>query len=200
MIDTILVFARARTSALHPMISHDICSTLIARFNQILHASNASFPRAESIFVTCKRSPRFNWSTHVTHRKLVGISTSLWLGMSFYVRPSTRFCIDRRIYLIQFMRYLTSLYYWSIFVQKRSWTDIWNLIKFYNDTMTSLGLPFWTWVFRTDKNSWYRRKGYCSVQNSVYVLQADLKSSFLKNAKTALHPVPQRQHFTSNLH
>ena len=76
LLDTILVFARARTSALYHIKYLVACRKLASLLNaelellgqQALHHRVEVVRRGRSLFfITCKHSPRFNWKTHLTH-------------------------------------------------------------------------------------------------------------------------------------
>jgi hypothetical protein len=76
LLDVVLVFARARTSAMHSMEHFAACQSLAILLNAELQAigEEARYHRLEIVrrgptlfFVTCVNSPRFNWRTHLTH-------------------------------------------------------------------------------------------------------------------------------------
>lgn len=78
LLDTLLVFTRARTSAFHGLQHYRLCQTLAARLNSALSSVGASYHRVELVrrgpgqfFITSSNSPRFCWDTHLTHR-LIG--------------------------------------------------------------------------------------------------------------------------------
>src|ERR1700737_4168697 len=75
LLNTILVFARARTSTLQNMASWNHVRRLVKRLNAVVDSvPGASHHKVELVrrgpyyFVTCSRSPRFNWSVHLTQR------------------------------------------------------------------------------------------------------------------------------------
>ena len=77
LIDTVLVFARARTSALHNVKSYKVCASLVPRLNRVLQSVGATHHTLELVrrgsniyFITCSRSPRFIWKTRLTHREI----------------------------------------------------------------------------------------------------------------------------------
>jgi hypothetical protein len=75
LLDTILVFARARTSALHSIGCLKVCRELASRLNSILLSVGAPYHQLELVrrgptqfFITTMNSPRFSWNTRLTHR------------------------------------------------------------------------------------------------------------------------------------
>ena len=72
-LNTILVFGRARTATLQGQFWWNELNELTRRLNSTLEAVNASHhklelvPRGESFFVTCSRSPGFDWKVQLTH-------------------------------------------------------------------------------------------------------------------------------------
>ena len=76
LLDTILVFTRARTSALHHNQFFNACHDLVTRLNAVLKdaGEEAWYHRVELVrrgprqfFITCTNSPRFDWGTRLTH-------------------------------------------------------------------------------------------------------------------------------------
>jgi len=74
LLDTVLVFCRARTSMLWPATALEECHSLMLRLNAALREADASYHEMELVtrgrslfFITCKNSPRFNWKKHLTH-------------------------------------------------------------------------------------------------------------------------------------
>ena len=78
MLNTILVWARARTATWWTNDVYGINETLVSSLNAILEdvGANATYhrlelvPRFNMFFVTCRNSPRFNWSTQPTHLEI----------------------------------------------------------------------------------------------------------------------------------
>src|SRR5271170_2181924 len=75
-INIILVFARARTSTLYNYKHLRLCRSLIKRLNNILRSLGAQHHCMEIVhcttitfFITCSRSPRFNWKHPLSHRQ-----------------------------------------------------------------------------------------------------------------------------------
>jgi hypothetical protein len=73
-LNTILVFARARTSTLQGLYSWEKLEDFARRLNMAADSSGASHHRIELVrrgpmtfFVTCSNSPRFNWNISLTH-------------------------------------------------------------------------------------------------------------------------------------
>jgi hypothetical protein len=76
LLNTVLVFTRARTSALYHIKYLVACRKLAYLLNAELEGlgQQALYHRVEIVrrgrslfFITCKNSPRFNWRTHLTH-------------------------------------------------------------------------------------------------------------------------------------
>ena len=78
MLNTVLVWARARTATWWTNDVYGINETLVSSLNAILEevGANATYhrlelvPRFNMFFVTCRNSPRFNWSTRPTHLEI----------------------------------------------------------------------------------------------------------------------------------
>lgn len=81
LVNTLLVFSRARTSAMFDDIDISICRDFANRLNQALRSlpetCGATHHQIEvvrrnnfSIFITCSRSPRFIWNHYLTHREV----------------------------------------------------------------------------------------------------------------------------------
>ena len=83
LINTVLVFARCRTSALQLFTNVDrpMYQPFVVRLNNVLHSlpskSNATYHELEivernnsAIFVTTRRSPRFIWKQKLTHQEV----------------------------------------------------------------------------------------------------------------------------------
>lgn len=82
LLNTFLVFVRARTSTLEPNCFESICRTFVNRLNQILlslpESLDAKHHEIEIVrrlngrrfFITCKHSPRFNWKRNLTYREI----------------------------------------------------------------------------------------------------------------------------------
>ena len=75
LLNTVLVFGRARTATLQLMPMWNLISSFAKRLNCALDSIGASHHRVElvprgpgSFFVTCSQSPRFNWNISLTHR------------------------------------------------------------------------------------------------------------------------------------
>lgn len=71
-LNTILVFGRARTATLQGQFWWNELNVLTRRLNSTLetidsHHKLELVPRGGSFFVTCSRSPRFNWKVQLTH-------------------------------------------------------------------------------------------------------------------------------------
>lgn len=76
ILDTIFVFARARTSSLHGMEDFAASKSLASLLNAELKRLGGEIKKhrlalvrrgRDHFFITCKESPRFNWKMHLTH-------------------------------------------------------------------------------------------------------------------------------------
>lgn len=75
LLNTILVFARARTSTLQHIPMWTMLDDLLRRLNAAAASVGAGHHRVElvprgrgqGLFVTCRRSPRFNWTLNPSH-------------------------------------------------------------------------------------------------------------------------------------
>ncbi len=76
LLDTVLVFARARTAGFHGLSEFEKCHQLASRLNAVLEAvgEGATHHRVELVrrgplqyFITCANSPRFDWNIRLTH-------------------------------------------------------------------------------------------------------------------------------------
>src|SRR5271169_2435591 len=78
ILDTVLVWARARTAALHPNQDFKVCRSLVSRLNSVLEEVGPKalyhkleiVNRGQDYFVTCRNSPRFNWKSRLTHLEI----------------------------------------------------------------------------------------------------------------------------------
>jgi hypothetical protein len=75
LLNTVLVFARARTATFHNLSSWNQVSELAKRLNSAADSVGASYHQVELVrrgpktyFLTCSRSPRFNWNISLSHR------------------------------------------------------------------------------------------------------------------------------------
>jgi len=75
LLNTVLVFSRARTSALQNLSSWNQVSKLAKRLNAAADAIGHPHHRLELVrrgpktyFITCTNSPRFNWNVFLSHR------------------------------------------------------------------------------------------------------------------------------------
>jgi hypothetical protein len=95
LLDTILVFARARTSTLNYKTDISACRSIMIRLNSVLEniRGEALHHRMELVkrgrglfFITCIKSPRFNWKTHLTHLD-IGRNLDYSCAGHFFVHP-----------------------------------------------------------------------------------------------------------------
>ena len=79
LLDTVLVWCRARTAGFHTYCSYHDCKSLAILLNATLEKAGglARYHRLELVqcsngqfFVTCRNSPRFNWKTRLTHLEI----------------------------------------------------------------------------------------------------------------------------------
>ena len=158
LIDTVLVFARARTSAIHNMRQYDVCKSLTSRLNTVLQSIRATHHTIELVrygsnlfFITCTRSPRFIWKSRLTHRE-VGRNLDYFTAghvlhppfpprgsISFVERESLTSLIDEVVYL----QYVAEQADWERLVAFTSAKE-----GLFNSVMTSLNLSFrFKWIF-----------------------------------------------------
>jgi len=74
VLDTVLVWSRARTAAFLRTCHYYECRSLALLLNAALEEAGACHHRLELVpfgrwyfFVTCRNSPRFKWKTRLTH-------------------------------------------------------------------------------------------------------------------------------------
>ena len=158
LIDTVLVFTRARTSVFHNMRQHDICMSLTSRLNSVLQAIDATHHSMELVrrgsnifFITCSRRPRFIWKSRLTHRE-VGRNLDYFAAghflrppfpprgtISFVERESLTSLIDEIVYL----DYVADKTDWERLVAFTSAKE-----ALFNSVMDSLNLSFrFKWIF-----------------------------------------------------
>ena len=80
LINALLVFCRARTSAMFPNVHVSICNEFVDRLNQTLcalsntgathHHTEIVHRNNNSFFITCSKSPRFIWKQKLDHREV----------------------------------------------------------------------------------------------------------------------------------
>jgi len=78
MLNAVLIWARSRTATWWTNDVYGINETLVSFLNSILEdvGANAAYhrlelvPRFNMFFITCRNSPRFNWSTQPTHLEI----------------------------------------------------------------------------------------------------------------------------------
>src|SRR5277367_446819 len=158
LLDTVLVFARARTSGLHNMRQYDVCMSLTSRLNSVLRSIDATHHTMELVrygsnlfFITCKQSPRFIWKSRLTHREIGKNLDYFTAGhfvhppfpprgsISFVERESLVSLIDEIVYL----EYVTDPADWERLVAFTSAKE-----GLFNSVMASLNLPFrFKWIF-----------------------------------------------------
>ena len=99
LLNTVLVFARARTSTLQNVTSWKKVSRLAKKLNKAAKAVGAVHHRIELLrrgpktyFVTCGRSPRFSWSLSLTHRD-VGVNLDYFAPGHMRTNPPSPQCL-----------------------------------------------------------------------------------------------------------
>lgn len=159
LLDTVLVFGGARTSALHPVAYIDVCRNLVNRLNLVLDASREEFRfygleivyrGPAQFFITRTYSPRFDWGLRLTHLQ-VGRNLDYFAaghvfnppwpdrgGLSF-IECNTMTVISVEIFLLESLRNL------EFYDQLVSFSD--RKEKLMNTTMQELGLNYrFKWV------------------------------------------------------
>ena len=162
LIDTVLVFTRARTSAMYSRNDLPACRSLVRLLNAVLEnvGGEALHHRLELVrrgnglfFITCKNSPRFNWKTHLTH---IDIGRNLDYSASghIFLRPFPPRGLNQFIERTSMQR-LFSEYVLLETLQDNTLNE--ELSRFnaakealFNDVMRRLGLPYrFKWVLST---------------------------------------------------
>jgi hypothetical protein len=170
LIDTILVFGRARTAAYHPVTVgtrnlYSLASTLTSYFNALLLKSNATEHQIELVlrgnrmfYITCKYSPRFNWASNLTQRE-IGMNLDFIaaghvpeIGQRWYPVRGSCSIIERGT-LVQVYAEEVIL---ELIKPEEEWNKFVNFNKakesLYNETMLSLHLPYrFKWLFQDDQ-------------------------------------------------
>lgn len=95
LLDTVLVFGRARTAAFHSIGDFNRCQRLANALNASLKAAgrDAMHHQVELVrrgpiqfFITCKNSPRFDWNVRLTHRA-VGMNLDFFAAGHMFPWP-----------------------------------------------------------------------------------------------------------------
>lgn len=160
ILDTILIFARARTSALHGLEHWSVCRKLIAHLNSVLASVGASYHRVELVrrgpaqfFITCTNSPRFSWDKRLTHR-VIGQNLDYFAPGHITTDPHTPrgsiLFIEKQSLkvLLAELVILSALDEPNIHDEMQSFSDAKE--ELFNHSMTMLGLSHrFKWVFNT---------------------------------------------------
>ena len=150
-LNIILVFSRARTSALLTMNYWDEVRMLTARLNAAAESLNASHHKLElfrcggMFFITCRRSPRFQWTLPMSHyevgRNLDYFAPGHISRDPLEVRCAVRFIERHSLCEITseavLLRYLDSTSVIEEFQRYNATRD-----KLYNTAMERLGLEY----------------------------------------------------------
>ena len=96
LLDVVLVFMRARTSALHSMAYWKPCSDLVSKLNAVHQQCGTEYHRLELVrrgpyqfFVTVGSSPRFIWHLRLSHRD-VGRNLDYFAAGHVFSPPRTQ--------------------------------------------------------------------------------------------------------------
>jgi hypothetical protein len=165
LLDTVLVFGGARTSALHGIAMWPLCLEFTSRLNRALGAVGQSQHRivlvrrgSQHFFITCVNSQRFNWRTKLTHRD-VGRNLD-------YFAPGHVFdgrTLDKASILFLEKTTMTPLFSEDIATESLEDGKILNKLKefnsakqqLFNETMTNFGLPYrFKWLIITPEHEW----------------------------------------------
>jgi len=160
LLDTILVFTRARTSALHGLEHWGICRALATRLNSVLASIGASHHRIELVrrgpaqfFITCTHSPRFSWDFKLTHR-VIGLNLDFFApghitkaprpprGRILFVEQQTLKVLTEELVV------LSALDNPGVLEEMKTFNDTKELL--FNESMIMLGLPYrFKWIFNS---------------------------------------------------
>ena len=149
MLNTVLVFARARTSTFESISSWNAVALLVKGLNAAADAVGASHHRLEmvhqtrrSYFVTCSNSPRFNWNLSLSHREIGE-------NLDYFAPGHNR--VDSTKYAVYFIEKesfeeLTGECVLPEYLTKEDWKELkrFNDVRehLYNQAMTKLGLSY----------------------------------------------------------
>src|SRR5204863_9060923 len=149
MLNTVLVFARARTSMFEGVSSWEAVAILVKRLNAAADAVGASHHRLEmvrhtrhSYFVTCCNSPRFNWNLSLSHREIGE-------NLDYFAPGHNQ--MDPTKYLVYFIEKesfeeLTGECILPGYLKQEDWNELkrFNEVRgrLYNQAMTKLGLSY----------------------------------------------------------
>jgi hypothetical protein len=169
LLDTVLVFFRARTSALHLTSHLNECRKLVKRLNAAAKQAGpkAMYHKLEivrrgsgSFFITCVNSPRFSWNPRISQLE-VGRNLDYFAAGQIYYNCRTS--PDRHGLCFIEKRTMVSLFAETIpmsvlrdehtTMKFREFND--NKEMLMNKTMESLGLPYrFKWIFEayTDRD------------------------------------------------
>ena len=160
IIDTLLVFTRARTSALHGFHHYRLCQTLVVRLNVVLRLVGATSHRIELVkrgpaqfFITSTKSPRFCWDTRLTHR-IIGQNLDYFApghitDGSQPVRGSILFIEKQSLKAITAELVILSVLEDPVVRTEMEWFND-TRQSLYNRSMEGLGLSYrFKWVFNS---------------------------------------------------
>jgi ribosomal protein L36 len=152
LLNILLVFTRARTSALLSTEVLEPCSKFIEKLNFTLlslpvktgavhHEIQLVYRRRRTVFVVCKRSPRFIWNRTLSHRDVgfnldfcgaghINIRESVGVG-TFAFHGSDQYYITHEAVYLDGVNDLTPI---KEHFNKRT--------ALFNETMNRLGMPY----------------------------------------------------------
>jgi hypothetical protein len=149
LLNTILVFTRARTATMQNLFSWSKVRRLVKLLNAAADSVGASHHRVELVrrgpyfFVTCSHSPRFNWAVHLTDRD-VGRNLDMFAPghcttdqrytkrFVYLVEISSMKVVTSEVVLLEYLNADDSLGEFHRFNQTRE--------SLFNSTMEALGL------------------------------------------------------------
>lgn len=151
LLNTVLVFTRTRTAALLHMGNWDKVLLLTHRLNAAAEAIRASHHKIELVplrgmfFVTCSRSPRFQWKLPMTHHD-IGRNLDYFAPGHIPMDPDAKLC---GVYFIEKrrLRVVTAESVMLEYLQDehvcdelRKYNDV--RVNLFNDSMRNLGLDY----------------------------------------------------------
>lgn len=161
LINTILVFTRARTSAMFDNRHYSACRDFVRRLNTVLDLIHgAHYHQTELVqrnnkffFITCSRSPRFIWKQNLTHRE-VGLNLDYaaagHIGQSSGVRMGASFCEISESAYTQITSEMVHHEHIQDLTTIQNFLD--RKVSLFNSTMIRLHLPYrFDYYWNTDR-------------------------------------------------
>ena len=167
LINALLVFSRARTSALFCNLHYAACSDFVRRLNVILeglprvlrplsHRTELVKRNQDSYFITCTKSPRFIWKRSLMHRE-VGLNLDyaaaghIGLAASSGRTAGMSICETSGTASVQVMG---EMVHWEHINDTTSLKEFINRkVELFNTTMIKLQLPYrFDYYWNDDRN------------------------------------------------